>query len=107
MPKGAVYVGRPTKWGNPFRVGDGRIYKIGAVTGLALTPADAVRLYWLAVRRGHYRVHTPSAVGWVEHPMTATVPDVQRELTGRNLACWCPLDDPCHADVLLEIANGT
>jgi hypothetical protein len=28
------------------------------------------------------------------------------ELRGKNLACWCPLDQPCHADVLLEIANG-
>lgn len=28
------------------------------------------------------------------------------ELRGRNLACWCRLDQPCHADVLLEIANG-
>ena len=27
------------------------------------------------------------------------------ELRGKDLACWCPLDKPCHADVLLEIAN--
>ncbi|KMS57958.1 hypothetical protein V473_07255 [Sphingobium cupriresistens LL01] len=27
-------------------------------------------------------------------------------LRGKNLACWCPLDQPCHADVLLEIANA-
>ena len=27
-------------------------------------------------------------------------------LVGKDLACWCPLDQPCHADVLLEIANG-
>lgn len=27
------------------------------------------------------------------------------ELSGKNLACWCPLDQPCHADVLLELAN--
>lgn len=27
------------------------------------------------------------------------------ELRGKDLACWCPLDQPCHADVLLEIAN--
>ena len=27
------------------------------------------------------------------------------ELKGKNLACWCPLDRPCHADVLLKIAN--
>ena len=29
------------------------------------------------------------------------------ELRGKNLACWCPLDGPCHADVLLELANRT
>ena len=27
------------------------------------------------------------------------------ELRGHDLACWCPLDGPCHADVLLELAN--
>lgn len=27
------------------------------------------------------------------------------DLRGKNLACWCPLDQPCHADVLLDIAN--
>jgi hypothetical protein len=28
------------------------------------------------------------------------------ELRGKDLACWCPLDQPCHADVLLELAAG-
>jgi hypothetical protein len=32
--------------------------------------------------------------------------DAQLDLRGNNLACWCPLDAPCHADVLLEIANS-
>jgi len=27
------------------------------------------------------------------------------ELRGKDLACWCPLDKPCHADVLLRLAN--
>ncbi|EUA64977.1 hypothetical protein I542_5155 [Mycobacteroides abscessus 1948] len=31
---------------------------------------------------------------------------IRRELRGHDLACWCPLDQPCHADVLLEIANA-
>ncbi len=34
-----------------------------------------------------------------------TTEQVRRELRSKNLACWCPLDQPCHADVLLEIAN--
>ncbi|QXC63548.1 DUF4326 domain-containing protein [Aquihabitans sp. G128] len=28
------------------------------------------------------------------------------ELAGVDLACYCPLDGPCHADVLLRVANG-
>jgi Domain of unknown function (DUF4326) len=39
------------------------------------------------------------------HREYVTVEDVRRELAGRDLACWCPLTEPCHADVLLEIAN--
>jgi hypothetical protein len=35
-----------------------------------------------------------------------TIEDARRELRGRDLACYCPLDEPCHADVLLEVANG-
>jgi hypothetical protein len=30
----------------------------------------------------------------------------RRELAGKDLACWCPIGQPCHADVLLEIVNG-
>jgi hypothetical protein len=41
-----------------------------------------------------YRVDTP-----------ATRAKIRRHLAGKDLACWCPLDQPCHADVLLEIAN--
>ncbi len=74
MPDNAVYVGRPTKWGNPF--------------GLA----DTFR-WWLL---------TPRPRGDVERD--AILDDIER-LRGRNLACWCPLDRPCHADVLLELAN--
>ncbi|MBM4480356.1 DUF4326 domain-containing protein [Rhodococcus hoagii] len=37
---------------------------------------------------------------------TPTYHEIRAELAGRDLACWCPLDQPCHADVLLEIANA-
>lgn len=35
-----------------------------------------------------------------------TLGEIKRELRGKDLACWCPLGQPCHADVLLELANG-
>lgn len=75
MPQGAVYVGRPTRWGNPFDI--------------ARYGRD------LAVRNFRNRVAVILAIdgGYFE------------ALRGKDLACWCPLDQPCHADVLLEVAN--
>lgn len=92
MPEGAVYVGRPTKWGNLWRVG---MFK-------GFTAADAIERFraWITGR------------AWTNHPYWGTVggreirATARRELRGKDLACWCPLDQPCHADVLLEIANS-
>lgn len=85
MPEGAVYVGRPTQWGNPFRV-----------------DAKATRAMREAVV-GHYRYEivrlNGGVVGFNEFW-------VKQHLRGKDLACWCPLDQPCHADVLLELANS-
>lgn len=41
-----------------------------------------------------------------EIPKPPTLDEIRRELRGKDLACWCPLDGPCHAEVLLEIANA-
>jgi hypothetical protein len=52
------------------------------------------------------------AVEWYGRLLKANQQSAERfplpiaELRGKNLACWCPLDQPCHADVLLEIANA-
>lgn len=80
MPEGAVYVGRPTKWGNPYR----------------LTPDKSLGQI---VRE--YREMISGNL-WT----SLTKPEIKEQLRGKDLVCWCPLDRPCHADVLLEIANG-
>jgi hypothetical protein len=87
MPEGAVYVGRPSAWSNPYR---------------GSNPADAVDLFRDMLARA------PIANGsWRPAKSGETVYEtIRRELANKNLACWCPLDQPCHADVLLEIANG-
>jgi hypothetical protein len=77
LPEGVLVVTRPTKWGNPHPLSLGR--------------AESVRRYREDLLAGRLDV---------------TVDDVHRELRGRDLACYCPLDAPCHADVLLAIANG-
>jgi hypothetical protein len=85
MPDGAVYVGRPTKWGNPFRVG--RDPDLGEVPTV-----------WLSVK--NYRSWMTDPLRWCLPPP----PDVS-EIRGKDLVCWCRLDAMCHADVLLELAN--
>lgn len=86
MPNGAVYVGRPSRYGNPFVVGERDFY------GEVPTAEHAVRLYasWMATP-GIWSLPSP--------------PDLE-PLRGKNLACWCPIGSPCHADVLLEMANS-
>ena len=79
----AVIVARPTKWGNPYRVSG------------ATTAADAVALFRDMVARAPLGDDGRSVVD-----------DIRDALAGRDLACWCPLDSPCHGDVLLELANG-
>lgn len=103
MPEGAVYVGRPTKWRNPFAVGDGAVYRIGALTTMVRDNRVAVLLYKLGLECGEYEFRYGENTYHL-HPMPLTMPDAV-ELRGKDLACWCPLDAPCHADVLLELAN--
>lgn len=88
----AVHVARPGPWGNPFVVGeDGNRARCvalytGLLGGLLCISCDAPH-HAQAAAVDHARQHLPA-------------------LRGHNLACWCSLDGPCHADVLLELANA-
>lgn len=90
MPANAVYVGRPTKWGNPYRVGS-MLVLTGKKAGQRIDADGVVEFF------RHTVMHDSNA---------AAREAIRRELVGRDLACWCPLDGPCHADILLEIANA-
>ncbi|MCJ8138404.1 DUF4326 domain-containing protein [Falsirhodobacter halotolerans] len=95
MPEGAVYVGRPTLWGNPWSIAEARecLSELGEKTDPA-----AIAVHW-------YRIWiTGTGHQGRRHPPTIRM--VQERLRGKDLACWCSLDQPCHADVLLEIANA-
>lgn len=80
-PEGAVYIGRGSKWGNPHTVA-----KLGSRSA-------AVAAY---------------VNDWLNDPLRMiNASHAFIELGGKDLMCWCPLDQPCHADVLLDIANGS
>lgn len=88
----AVRVARPGAWGNPFRVAP-RIEEEGIVIP-EITRESAVTLYREYIERCLSSVSA--------HHVRAAMDE---HLRGKNLACWCKPGEPCHADVLLEIAN--
>ncbi len=98
MPANTVYVGRPGPWGNPFKVDERipfRVTKAGLLIKcralrIVQDAHHAVALYrlWLGSRHGR-----------------PTCRRATMELRDKDLACFCRLDNPCHADVLLELAN--
>ena len=90
-----VYVGRPTKWGNPFTVEGAR--KAGHHGSLHHLRGFCVIRFrdWLKGEDSPMGIYQ---LTWILAHLG--------ELRGKNLACWCPLDEPCHADVLLEMANA-
>lgn len=95
----AVIVARPSKWGNPYQVGRIAHFTNDGGPQLIEDRAHAV----LAFRTGLTALlggRVPPRTGMEHYP----VGDLG-EVRDRDLACWCPLDQPCHADVLLELAN--
>jgi hypothetical protein len=79
---GAVYIGRPSKWGNPFAYQDDSIAPYRVATRII-----AVRKYWEWLQT---QPHLIQAAKW--------------ELKGRNLLCFCA-PELCHGDVLLAVSN--
>ena len=78
-PQDRVWCGRPSRWGN--HVSDWR--EVGR------EEAAAQFREWLH--------ETPEGRSLAQ--------EARQELRGKSLGCWCPLDGPCHVDVLVEIAN--
>lgn len=118
MPPNTVIVARPTKWGNPHVVSLDEIRSTGEddeagepiMQGpwLCRMQPDRLSGWWFETQA--------EAVGksvelyrWrmTDAPMASCVAlrEDMPKLRGKNLACWCPLDQPCHADVLLDLAN--
>jgi hypothetical protein len=92
MPPNTVKVDRTTKWGNPF------------IVSLDGTRAQCVQ--WLELLLGGM-IHMSSHAGHKRLiAYRETVAKDIGELRGKNLACWCRHDGPCHADVLLRLANA-
>ena len=88
MPPNTVKVDRSTRWGNPMTVRPG------------YPAAQAVE---------DYRLWLEGKSPW-RFTQTDVVPpsieEIRRHLAGKNLACWCASGSPCHAEILLALANA-
>jgi hypothetical protein len=103
MPEGAVYVGRPTKWGNPYVVGCVASRRsFGILTQTTVRNTKMATAYFERWITGDKLVPLS---GWNQHRAVPSVDEICAELAGKDLACWCPIGQACHADVLLRIAN--
>jgi hypothetical protein len=115
MPEGAIYVGRPTPWGSPFYIGqygDARNW----LGWYATTQSDTEHFHTkdeaLARTVEVYREWTAGADGFPTSYVIDGHTYSRRwvlanldQLRGKDLACWCRVGQPCHADRLLELAN--
>lgn len=111
MPEGAVYVGRPTKWGNPYRV-------VRDNFGWSLRGIPERHGEWSGIGRELAIVYAASLFrkALIAGELPYSGEEIVQALAGRDLACWCPVNQPkagwwhdtqpCHADVLLGAANG-
>lgn len=84
-----VYIGRPSKWGNKYREGMPH-----PIHGWSLSRYEAVQLYKLDMLRNNKEELYPFDN------------DSLDEIRNCNLACFCPVDEPCHGDPLLKFINS-
>lgn len=98
LPAGAVVVSRPSKWGNPFDWREAQAEWGGT--------ADEARAAVVAIYRDWLTMAEPERFPAHLRARRVAILAGLSDLRGHDLACWCPVGSPCHADVLLELANA-
>lgn len=118
-PPNTVDVTRASRWGNPFKYSGDQVFCDAAHRRTFLSRwvlaqdahfpdptegvKESVRLYRLWIEgnlpEGYYDNHH------IVRPVKFTIEDIKKELKGKDLMCYCAGENPCHADVLLELAN--
>jgi hypothetical protein len=117
MPPGTIYVGRPTVWGNPFYANfspstvqwrcmfEEKVIVLCGSKSEAQHAAANFFEKWMSseiAEPGTWLHDFRNDTSWTGFSLAIIA---KKHLRGKDLACWCPLDQPCHADVLLRLAN--
>lgn len=94
MPENCKYVGRPGKWGNPFLIGE-------------LTPEQAVKRYQRCILNNtmayYYFFELEATIQFNRFKWMRENLEQLRKYD--SLACFCPLNEPCHADILIKLLS--
>lgn len=101
MPENSVYVGRPSQWGNPAKIGGWfkidfsinrkSVFKTGEHIPVVNNPVAVALFYEYCISR--FESDPVEFRNWL------------RPLVGKILCCWCKLEEVCHADVLLYLTS--
>lgn len=107
MPPNTVVVTRPGPFGNPFPVSKATSTKMGQTTDVWVVGTwNGPAMWFKDTKPDAIELSVKAFRTWIEQPPQSKLLSKARMLRGKNLACFCPLDQPCHADVLLELANA-
>jgi hypothetical protein len=98
MPEDAVYVGRPSAFGNPYWMPGAAAGRHDGVVFDLFSPGPKITV---ESRRESVLAYRLKFVAFIDD-----LDDWLAPLRGKRLACWCPLDQPCHADVLIELLEA-
>lgn len=105
-PPNTIYIGRPTKYGNPFQPDGPEQLGYDLAVNLYQDIATGIWTPQNGLSDQAYTRLYDSARLWRRriggHPLEV----IRSELRGRNLSCWCQLDEPCHGSILLKLANS-
>jgi hypothetical protein len=108
MPENTVVVDRTTGFGNPFPVTKATSRSMGVTSDVWIVGTWSGPSMWIKETKAEAAALSVDAFrAWITHPSQERLrAKAALSLRGKNLACWCGGDQPCHADVLLEIANA-
>lgn len=108
MPANTVCVTRPGEFGNPFPIAKCKSTCMGKTTDIwAVGTWEGPAMWFKDTKPEAAELSVAAFRKWIEHPPQAKLlAKAKKFLRGKNLACFCSLDQPCHADVLLELANA-
>ena len=115
MPLNTRSVPRGTRYGNPFKILPAKVRPLTRIwrvvwiqesAGVDRMPPADFEPTWCESEHQAHELAVRLFREWLTAPEQAELLEAFRhELRGFNLACWCPLDLPCHADVLLDLVN--